>query len=623
MLQAMNTGPRGLALHVPRQRPGRRPAPARDHGADGRRRAAPRGRPGAGRLGRRPGGAHGPRRTVAGAGWPRWARWSTAGAASGPRRAPAGRRAAPAGRRARRAPRPPPGRMSDLRPVGARPWPGPCSDGWLPVPRGAPGRRRRPRCSSCRGAARRRRAGWRAAAALPDEVADLVELAARASRLGALAPAGARRRRRVGGCAPPEGCVEELLVAARSAPLGAACRTLGRATTPIRRSRWSGPPSAWPRPGRAAAPGRSTAAARTLRDRRASQSEVRAWSSQARASAVLLALAPLGFAALTVVARPGAVASVLAQPAAVASVALGLLADASVAGGCCASSPGPGGGDGARGRPWWPGRSVGTGGPGSRRGGRGPAAAPAAPGPVRGRERPRPGGRQRHPGACWHGRSPGDQAVRWCGGAPVGARPRDPGDRTGCAGAAPRCWSASPRARVPARGGAPRRGRLVGAVAPRPPPRWPGDRRAGRDLPLAVELLAWPSSRAHGGRRAAAVAPHGRRCPRSAAGPAAGGRWAGTAARPPRWRPAPTTCGHRSARSRRRWPQRPATASAGPAARPARRSTPAGAAGAGPRRRPAGCRCSCCSRWCCACCRPSACSRSSRSCSASLHSLPR
>jgi len=172
--------------------------------------------------------------------------------------------------------------------------------------------------------ARRRAVARRAA--LPDEVADLVELAARASRSGLSLPqALADAATSVGG--PAGGLVEELLTAARSAPLGTACRSwaVDHADPAVA---LVGAAIGVAAAGSGSSARALEAAARTLRDRRASQSEVHAWSTQARASAVLLALTPLGFAALTVVARPGAVATVLAQPAAVASVALGLLADA-------------------------------------------------------------------------------------------------------------------------------------------------------------------------------------------------------------------------------------------------------------------------------------------------------
>jgi tight adherence protein B len=172
--------------------------------------------------------------------------------------------------------------------------------------------------------ARRRAAALRAA--LPDEVADLVELAARASRSGLSLPqALADAAQSVGG--PAGELVDELLTAARSAPLGTACRTWA-AVHPDPAVALVGAAIGVAASGSGSGARALDAAARTLRDRRASQSEVHAWSTQARASAVLLALTPLGFATLTVVARPGAVATVLAEPAAAASVALGLLADA-------------------------------------------------------------------------------------------------------------------------------------------------------------------------------------------------------------------------------------------------------------------------------------------------------
>ena len=172
--------------------------------------------------------------------------------------------------------------------------------------------------------ARRRAAVLRAG--LPDEVADLVELAARASRSGLSLPqALAEAAQSVGG--PAGGLVDELLAAARSAPLGSACRTWA-AERPDPVVALVGAAVGVAASGSGSSGRALEAAARTLRDGRASQAEVHAWSTQARASAALLALTPLGFALLTVVSRPAAVAAVLGQPAAVASVAVGLLADA-------------------------------------------------------------------------------------------------------------------------------------------------------------------------------------------------------------------------------------------------------------------------------------------------------
>jgi tight adherence protein B len=64
--------------------------------------------------------------------------------------------------------------------------------------------------------------------------------------------------------------------------------------------------------------------AATLRERRALQAEVRALATQARASAGVLAVAPVAFAALVATIEPGAVAFLVARPLGIVCLLLGL-----------------------------------------------------------------------------------------------------------------------------------------------------------------------------------------------------------------------------------------------------------------------------------------------------------
>jgi len=64
--------------------------------------------------------------------------------------------------------------------------------------------------------------------------------------------------------------------------------------------------------------------AATLRERRALQAEVRALATQARASAGVLAVAPIAFAALVTTIEPGAVAFLVASPLGLLCLGLGL-----------------------------------------------------------------------------------------------------------------------------------------------------------------------------------------------------------------------------------------------------------------------------------------------------------
>jgi tight adherence protein B len=66
----------------------------------------------------------------------------------------------------------------------------------------------------------------------------------------------------------------------------------------------------------------------TLRERREVEAEVRALATQARASAVLLAVAPLAFAGLVATIEPGAVAFLVTDPVGLGCLLLGIGLDA-------------------------------------------------------------------------------------------------------------------------------------------------------------------------------------------------------------------------------------------------------------------------------------------------------
>jgi tight adherence protein B len=67
--------------------------------------------------------------------------------------------------------------------------------------------------------------------------------------------------------------------------------------------------------------------AATLRDRNAVRREVRALSSQARASAVVIGVAPLGFAVLAAAVDPQTIEFLLRTPAGVSCLVLGVVLD--------------------------------------------------------------------------------------------------------------------------------------------------------------------------------------------------------------------------------------------------------------------------------------------------------